>query len=304
MFFVRFWGVRGSIPYPGKDTVEFGGNTSCIELHAGNRMVIIDFGSGVKELSAHLLTEGKNPLDIDCFLSHTHLDHIFGFPMFTQTFIPKTKLRIYGPLLPGGKKLETVFENITSYEFWPIKLREFPADITFSQIGETTLDLGGGLSVRTKYLNHPVITLGFRFEYKGKSIVTAYDNEPFWNLFAAADKNNNFYNEDAALAGAHAAIDENKKLLDFYHNADILIYDSMYSESEYLDGKQNWGHSTYERAVGTGREAGVKKLMLFHHDPRRADKALRKFEYECKKHASSTEKLEVIMAREGLVVEA
>jgi phosphoribosyl 1,2-cyclic phosphodiesterase len=306
MFFVRFWGVRGSIPCPGKDTIEFGGNTSCIELRAGNRIIIIDFGSGLKDLSARLLSEdsgGKAP-DIDCFLSHTHLDHIFGLPMFAQVFNPETKLRIHGPLLPGGKKLKTVVENIITYEYWPIKLPGFSTNISFEQIGETTLDLGGGLCVRTKYLNHPVISLGYRFEYRGKSIVTAYDNESFWNLFASANKNNNFYNDDAALAGERAALEENKKLLDFYKNADILIYDSQYSESEYVSGKRNWGHSTYERAIDAARDAKVKKLLLFHHDPKRTDKALHKLENEYRQHALSAEKLEVIMAREGLVVKA
>jgi phosphoribosyl 1,2-cyclic phosphodiesterase len=306
MFFVRFWGVRGSIPCPGSSTIEFGGNTACIEIRAGNRIVVIDFGSGISNFSDYLLSHDlKNgPLDIDCFLSHTHLDHIFGLPMFIPFMLEKTKSRIYGPLLPGGKKLETVLDNIISYEYWPVRLGELASDITIKQIGETTLDLGGGLTVTSKYLNHPVVTLGYRFEYKGKSIVTAYDNEPFWNLFAPAGSNDDFYRQDAQLAGEHAVIEENEKLLDFYKNADILIFDCQYSKTEYLNGKMNWGHSSYEHAVEAACEANVKKLLLFHHDPKRNDRALCKIEDNCKGYVNSAKKLEIIMAREELVVEA
>ncbi|MDR2481954.1 MAG: MBL fold metallo-hydrolase [Spirochaetaceae bacterium] len=306
MFYVRFWGVRGSIARPGKNTIKFGGNTTCLEIRANKKIVIIDMGTGIYELGKYLTkNNSKNTTEkIDIFITHTHLDHINGFQMFMPFFIDTSKIKIYGPHLPNKENLQTLLAEQMSYNCWPVELNELPANISFKQIGETTLDLGDGLIVKTKYLNHPAICLGYRFEYKGKSIVTAFDNEPFWNIF---DSDNNetkdFFTEDAVMTGNTIIAEENNKLLDFYKNANIIIYDSQYTDKEYNSGKKHWGHSTYSNSIETGILANAKKIVFFHHDPSRTDNYLNSLEKKYKNlHLES--RTQIIMSKEGMILEA
>jgi phosphoribosyl 1,2-cyclic phosphodiesterase len=304
MLSVRFWGDRGSIPCPGPATVKYGGNTSCLEIRADNRLVIIDFGTGVKPLGDWLMDNDfkKGPIDADIFITHTHWDHIMGFPMFTPVFIPTSRLRIRGPVSYEEDTLESIISAQLSYRYWPVRASELSARIEYDQIKETSLDLGDGLWVTTKYLNHPILCLGYRFEYKGKSIVTAYDNEPFRNLFPA-DPADPSYDEEAAREGGQVAREENEKVLRFFLGADVLIHDAQYTAAEYKS-HLGWGHSSYEHAINSANKAKVKKLVLFHHDPNRSDSQLEQLEagYQAKIRGKTS--MEIMMAREGLVVEA
>ncbi|WP_304225186.1 MBL fold metallo-hydrolase [Gracilinema caldarium] len=305
MFTVRIWGDRGSIPCPGPATVKFGGNTSCLEIRADDRLVIVDLGTGVKPLGDWLMANDfkKGPIDADIFITHTHWDHIMGFPMFTPIFIPGTKLRIRGPVSYEDETLESIIGAQLSYRYWPVRQSELAADITYDQLKETHLDLGGGLTVTTKYLNHPILCLGYRFEYQGKSIITAYDNEPFRNVFPT-DPSDPSYNEDAAWEGEQAAREENEKILRFFKGADVLIHDTQYTKKEYETGKLGWGHSSYEHAINAAHKADVKKLILFHHDPNRTDQQLDELEALYKGRIAGKTNMQVMMAREGLVIEA
>uniref|UniRef100_A0A7C3E6A8 MBL fold metallo-hydrolase n=1 Tax=Gracilinema caldarium TaxID=215591 RepID=A0A7C3E6A8_9SPIR len=305
MLSVRIWGDRGSIPCPGPATVKFGGNTSCLEIRADDRLVIVDLGTGVKPLGDWLMGNDfkKGPIDADVFITHTHWDHIMGFPMFTPIFIPGTKLRIRGPVSYEDETLESIIGAQLSYRYWPVRQSELAADITYDQLKETQLDLGDGLTVRTKYLNHPILCLGYRFEYQGKSIVTAYDNEPFRNVFPTDPKDPS-YDEDAAREGELAAREENEKILRFFKDADVLIHDTQYTKKEYEAGKLGWGHSSYEHAINSAHKAGVKKLVLFHHDPNRTDEQLEQLEAEYKHRIAGKTEMQVMMAREGLVISA
>jgi phosphoribosyl 1,2-cyclic phosphodiesterase len=305
MLSVRFWGDRGSIPCPGPNTVIFGGNTSCLEIRAGKRLVIVDLGTGIKPLgdwlTAHDLKKG--PLEADIFITHTHWDHIMGFPMFSPLFIPTTKLRILGPVSYEDESMESILGAQLSYRYWPVRLKDLSARIKYEQIKETSMDLGDGLRISTKYLNHSILCLGYRFEYQGKSIVTAYDHEPFRNLFPT-DPADPGYNEHAAREGDLAAREENERLLRFFEKADILIHDTQYTAREYEAGKQDWGHSSYEHAVNAAALAGVKKLVFFHHDTTRTDKELSRLEAKYQKQFNGGPYPELLMAREGLTVKA
>jgi len=304
MLSVRIWGDRGSIPCPGKNTVVYGGNTSCLEIRAGEKLVIVDLGTGIKPLGDWLMANDfkKGPIDTDIFITHTHWDHIMGFPMFTPIFIPTSRLRIRGPVSYENETLEQIIGAQLTYRYWPIRINELSAQIEYSQIRETTLDLGDGLGVTTKYLNHPILCLGYRFEYEGKSIVTAYDNEPFRNLFPTDPSDPN-YDEDAALEGEAAVREENEKLLQFFRNADVLIHDTQYTAEEY--GKHlGWGHTSFERAINNANKAGVKKLVMFHHDPNRTDEQLEKLERDYQKRIAGKTSMQIMMAREGFTIEA
>ena len=304
MLSVRFWGVRGSIPCPGRTTVEFGGNTSCLEIRAGDRLMIVDLGTGVRPLGDWIMENEfkKGSMDMDVFITHTHWDHIMGFPMFTPIFIPGTKMRIRGPVSYNDDTLASIIGDQLSYRYWPVRQSELAAKIEYLELKETTLDLGGGLKVSTKYLNHPILCLGYRFEYQGKAIVTVYDHEPFRNLFPV-DPGDPSYNEEAALEGEAAAKEENERLIRFLNGADVLIHDTQFTAEEF-EKHLGWGHSSYESAIATACQAKVKKLVLFHHDPNRTDAQLQSLAEKFQKDVSCKYDLQIIMAREGLTLEA
>jgi ribonuclease BN (tRNA processing enzyme) len=292
----------------------FGGNTSCLEIRADERLIVVDLGTGARLLGEFLMANDckKGPIDTDIFITHTHWDHIIGFPLFTPIFVPTAKLRLWGPVSFGNKTLESILKTQLDYQFWPIRMSELSAKMEFTELRETIVDLGNGLTVKTKYLNHPVLCLGYRFEYRGKSIVTTYDHEPFRNLFPI-DTTSPSYDNEAAQEGELTAQEENEKIADFFKNADVLIHDSQYTEKEYSNGKQGWGHTTYEYAVELARKANVKKLILFHHDPNHTDAMLGQFEQDYRPKTTCGllnraknlgNALNVIMAREGLTVEA
>jgi ribonuclease BN (tRNA processing enzyme) len=296
MLQIRFWGTRGSIAICNSDVIEFGGNTACIELRADDKLVIIDLGSGIYGLGEYLMANdfNKGPIDCDIFVTHTHMDHLHGFPMFTPLFSKTSTLRVYGPLLPEKGSIHGLLDFMSSYPLWSVHLNKFEAGISFHTIFETTIDLGQGLKVTSKLLNHPVITLGYRFEYQGKTVVTAFDTEHYWNIFA--DKQDPFYSVEADREGAKTVKEEHKKMLDFFHGADILIHDATYTEAEYRKGKQGWGHTFIESAISSAKDADVKKLIMFHHAPTRTDKDLHEME---ERYFPKNKNMEIIMAKEG-----
>jgi ribonuclease BN (tRNA processing enzyme) len=283
--------------------VIYGGNTSCLEIRADDRLVIVDVGTGIKPLGDRLMARDlKNgPINADIFISHTHWDHIMGFPMFGPLFIPGTTLRIRGPISFEDDTLESIIGTQLSYRYWPVRLSELAAKLDYEQIRETELDLGGGLKVLTNFLNHPISCLGYRFEYGGKSIVTAYDHEPFRNLFPAESADAG-YSEDTAREGEAAAKEANEKVQTFFRGADILIHDAQYTTDEY-SRRVGWGHSSFENAIEAAAAARVRKLVFFHHDPNHTDAHLEELEREAGAAAAEAG-VEALMAREGLSVEA
>ncbi|TVR57174.1 MAG: MBL fold metallo-hydrolase [Spirochaetaceae bacterium] len=304
---IRFWGVRGSIPSPGASTVKYGGNTSCVELRYGRddeHLVIIDAGTGIKPLGDHLAKTQvpRGPVEARIFLTHTHWDHIMGFPFFTPIFIPGTRLEFFSPVNYEDESLESIIGNQLSYRHFPIRQSELSASITYRELREETLELEDGLTVTTKFLNHPVLCLGYRFEHEGKVVCTVYDNEPFRNVFPT-DPDDPDFDEVAASEGEDAAAEENRKLMRFYSGADLLIHDTQYTLREYVASKVGWGHTPFEVAINNAHKARVARLMFFHHDPLRSDDELDSLleSYSIQIRAKSA--LELSIAREGDVIE-
>ena len=302
---VRFWGVRGSIPSPGPTTQKYGGNTACIELRVGpdDRIIIIDAGSGIRSLGNALMANDlpKGPIKAEIFLSHTHWDHIMGYPFFTPIYIPGTKLKVHGPMSFEDDPLEEVVGGQMKYRYFPINLGELASEVEYVRLKEDpNIDLGDGLLLSTKLLNHPISSLGYRFEYDGRVVCTCYDTEPFRNLFIT-DPDDPDYDEAMAYEGEEVAIEQNLAIEQFFAGADLLIYDSQYTDSEY-SSRVNWGHTTMEYAVAAANRAGVKKLAMFHHDPDRTDESLdelAKIYCEPGKFGDT----EVFFAREGMEIE-
>lgn len=303
---LTFWGVRGSIPVPGPTTVKYGGNTSCLELRFGkeDRLIIIDLGSGVRLLADLIMKKDRPRGDIktSVFLTHTHTDHIMGFPFFTPLFIPGTHLDIYGPVTYEEEPLKQIVGEQLQYHYFPVRLAEVAAEINYVSLKEEKRDLGGGLTVTTKYLNHPITVLGYKFEFDGKVLCTAYDHEMYQNMFDLKPDQPR-YDEAAVKEGEIAAREENEKVRQFYQNADLLVHDTQYTNKEYLAGKKGWGHSTFGSAIKSAHKAGVKHLVLFHHDPLRTDQQLEDLYKAYMSAIRNKTRMKVSIAQEGKTFE-
>nr|MBF0221789.1 MBL fold metallo-hydrolase [Desulfobulbaceae bacterium] len=301
---VKFWGVRGSIPCPGPQTTEYGGNTACIELRFDeiDRLIIIDAGSGIRELGNFIMANDlpKGPIDIDLFLSHTHWDHIMGFPFFVPLYLPTTTVRVHGPVTHEADTLEKIVGGQMTYRYFPVRDAELAANLQYFHLKEGEFDLGDGIKLTTKYLNHPILCLGYRFEYKGKSFCTAYDTEPYTNIFCS-DPEDPSYDEAMAVEGELVVAEQNKVLQDFVTGADFLIFDTQYTQEEYEGSKVGWGHSPMEFAVQLAARSQVKKMALFHHEPMRTDKQL---DALTAKHCSPGNDggTEIFFAKEGMEI--
>ena len=272
---IKFWGVRGSIPTPGPSTVKTGGNTSCVEVRCGGKILIFDAGTGIRELGNSLLKE--LPVTAYLFFSHVHWDHIQGFPFFTPGFIKGNRFELYGASHVTNT-LEETLKGQMNYPNFPVTLDSMAAEMIFHDIDDGDIISLGEIKVYAKKLNHPGGVLGYKVEYKGKKIVYATDTEPL---------------EDGQPP---------QSLLELSSNADLLIHDAQYLPEEYTgeDGsipKKGWGHSTYIHAIEVAKLCNVKKLVLFHHDPSHNDTIIERIEKETKKLFQ-----EVIIAREGLEI--
>jgi len=265
---VRFWGTRGSIATPGPTTVRFGGNTLCVELitNDGQRL-IFDCGTGARPLGLDLAHSVPRPLRATILLSHTHWDHIQGFPFFGPLFVPGNEFTICAP--DGvGPSLANVLAGQMEYTYFPVKIDQLPAKISFRALTEGQHDIHG-IGVKTQYLNHPALCLGYRVETDGVSIVYMTDHEPYSETLWRAD----------ALPGSLGSILHagDRRHAEFMRGADLVIHDAQYIPQE-TSSKRNWGHSTYEYAVELAAAAGVRHLALIHHDPLRDDGAVAEIE--------------------------
>ncbi len=233
---IRFWGVRGSVPCPGPETVEYGGNTSCIEIRFSDpdRLIIIDAGSGIRALGNHIMAHDlkKGPIKTEIFLTHTHWDHIMGFPFFTPIYVPGSHLKIHGPVTYEDQTLESIVSGQMTYRYFPVRQEELAARIEYVNLKEQVLDLGDGIRLTTKYLNHPILCLGYRFEYKGKAFCTCFDTEPFQNVFCTDPEDPSY---DAAIAeeGALVSEEQNALIAKFIKDADFVVYDAQYTQKGY-----------------------------------------------------------------------
>ena len=294
--FIRFWGVRGSIPTPGPNTVHYGGNTSCVELRLAGQLVILDAGSGIRALGDQLMGEfpGK-ALDLTLLLTHSHWDHIQGFPFFVPAYLPNNRLRIRG--FEGAcQGLENTFAMQMETTYFPVGLSQMPGHITFDEQADLDFEIGP-VKCSSTFTNHPGVTMAYRMEANGKSVVYAPDHESFTRMRL----HSNNAPEDEARVKEYAAA-EDARLKNFIQGTDVLITDSQYTEAEY-SAKVGWGHSCFEDAVQLALDSNVKRLYLFHHDPRRSDEDLSRNVAEARKLvAEAGSQLIVEAAREGCQV--
>ena len=242
---LRFWGVRGSLPTPGPGTIRYGGNTLCIELHCGPHLLILDAGSGARELGAALTASGI-PVEADVFLSHTHLDHICGLPFFAPMFDRRARLRFWGGHVAPPVGIKGALLRAWEAPLMPDIDKAFRARLEFHDFSPGhDLAPHNGLRVGTILLRHPGNAVGYRFEWGGSSVCYITDTE-------------------------HPADGLDTALVQFVAGTDMLIYDASYTADEYKS-RIGWGHSTWEAAADVADAAKIGRLVLFHHEPNHDD---------------------------------
>jgi len=263
---VRFLGVRGSIAVPG---LEAGGNTSCVEVVAGDTRIILDAGTGLHTLGNERMAHG--PRHSTILLSHLHWDHVAGLQFFTPIYVPGHRVEIAsGP--NGVMSHDAAIRALFKAPFFPVDFDDLRGTVATRELRPNDAFAIGDIQVTMARLNHPDPVYGYRLEHGGRSIVYATDTEHF------------------------ACVDPTLKQL--AAGADILIYDAQYTPEEY-PSKVGWGHSTWAAGAELARAAGVAQLVLFHHDPGRGDDALAALEADAARHLPGT-----VAAREGLVLHA
>jgi phosphoribosyl 1,2-cyclic phosphodiesterase/CheY-like chemotaxis protein len=294
---LKFWGVRGSIPVPGPSTIRYGGNTTCVEVRTDGEIIILDAGSGIRELGLALEKEFDGaPINLTLLLTHTHWDHIQGLPFFLPAYKAKNSLRVLG--FEGARAgLATILAAQMEVPFFPVSWKDLPGTIKIQELKRMKFSIGK-VKVHARFLNHPGICAGYRLFTKEGSIAFLPDNEPFEPLklkLAARDGTH------PHRARAQAAV-ARSKLVDFLKEADVLILDTQYTDEKYQE-HVGWGHGALSRVVSLALEARVKKLFLFHHDPTHDDHKIDEMLERARLLVlESGRPLEVEAAREGAEV--
>ncbi len=288
---VRFWGTRGSIATPGPTTLKYGGNTSCVEVvtNSGWRF-ILDCGTGIRSLGLELAQKIEPPIKATILLSHTHWDHIQGFPFFKPAFESGNKFTMVAPRM-AGRSLSDILAGQMEFTYFPVELGELPSRIQFAELEEGIHDFGGA-NVFTQFTNHPAPCLGYRIEADGVIVVYLCDHEPFSESLW----------KDGSSPGRLDSIlhERDRRHANFMLHADLVIHDAQYTPEEYLE-KRGWGHSTYEYAVELAAISDVRQLALTHHDPGHDDIKITEIERQARNLARRRNFLmHVFCAYEGL----
>ena len=296
--YLHFWGTRGSIPVSGANYVRYGGNTSCVSLTSDTgHLFIFDCGSGLRELGNELMANQHGELAGYILISHTHWDHIQGFPFFGPVFRPGNRFQVIGWGGDEAQDLSEIMAGQMKEHYFPVGLASLPSELNFFSLRDfpgitagIPIDLDGA-KLTTQHLKHPLPSLGYRLEIAGRVLVYATDQEPTKAPTPAMLETGKLLGDDII----------DPKVVELARGADVLIHDAQYSIEE-LNEKIGWGHNAAEIAVDTAIKAGVKRLILYHHDPSHDDAAIDRQIMTARKRAAAVGRphLEIIAAGDGL----
>ena len=269
-FTVRFWGVRGSIACSGPRTARYGGNTSSLEVRCGDELLLFDAGTGIRYLGRTL---EQTRIDADLFFTHTHFDHVCGLPFFRPLFEPQNRFRLWAGHLSGAMTLKRVLAEFMMSPLFPVPPEVFRSTLEYRDFtAGDTLTTAKGVRVRTAALNHPDGACGYRIDFDGRSLCLIFDTE-------------------------HVPGNLDRNILRFISGADLVIYDSMYTDDEYRR-YVGWGHSTWQEGIRLCQQAGAKRMVVFHHDPDHDDEMLDEIAREVHRQLPGS-----VVAHEGLQLE-
>lgn len=277
---LRYYGVRGSIPVPGKETIKYGGNTSCTLLKSHENYLILDAGSGIRTLGIDLIKNkfNENIKEAAIFFSHVHWDHIQGFPFFAPAHIRGACINIFG-CASNFNKLHEILSNQMESKYFPVNFNDLLAKINFLEITNESPHFESA-TIKYQLCNHPGDSYAYRIEENGKIFVFMTDNE-------------------LNLQGGKVSWEE---YVNFCKDADLLIHDSQFTPEE-LELRRGWGHSTHLETVRLAIEAEVKSLILFHHDPDHNDENITSMLEEARKTLKDARyPISCDSAKEGLTV--
>lgn len=277
---VKLWGTRGSIPVPGAETVKYGGNTTCVEVtFDDNTFFVIDAGIGIRKLGQSLFERKIHHVNL--YITHSHWDHIQGFPFFKPAFNSKNSINIYG-CPPTYRKLQDILTNQMEYEYFPVKFEDLTAEIDFTEVCLSMFVINENV-FHTIQTNHPGNTTGLKIESNGKIFIFLTDNE----LQPPPNSHNNTQWAD---------------FVEFCHNADVLVHDAQFTDDE-IPKKLGWGHSSTGQAIRLATEAKVKSLYMTHHDPEHTDDFIDKmYESHLQELKQQGNPLKLFMAKDGLEI--
>jgi len=291
---IRLWGVRGSIPVPGKSTVRYGGNTSCVEVRAEGEIIILDAGTGIRLLGLALDKEfGAQSMKLTLLITHTHWDHSQGLPFFSPAYNRKNLIRVLG--YEGARAgLGKILAGQMETPFFPVSLRELPSHLAIEELKEMEFEIGK-VKVRSKFANHPGICAGYRLFTSSGSVAYFPDSEPYELLKMQLASRDGISEQEAR----DFATAERTKMIEFLQDCDVVILDTQYTDEEYAQ-HVGWGHSSLSSVVSLALDAEVRQVLLFHHDPNHDDEMIDKMVEEARALVKKSGKtLEVQGAREG-----
>lgn len=280
---LRFWGVRGSIPVPGTTTSRYGGNTSCVEVSNDEHVLVLDCGTGARELGHQLLMEGPGR-GLDIVFTHLHVDHVFGFPFFGPVFAPSRRIGVAVPAHSPDECRDLLARFLNGVNH-PLRLHLIPAELCFGNVRPEKQREAGPFTLTPVRLNHPGGSLGYRITDGRHTVVYLTDTAPLARV------------GEGIVAGSSPPLAE-RKVIESMEGADYAVMDTMFSWEEYLE-KMTWGHAYPEYAVALARAAGVRNLILFHHAPTASDEDLDQLAKKWDGHTDP----KVTLAREGVVID-
>jgi len=266
---ITFWGVRGSFPTPDEDKIKTGGHTSCVSIETKEEILIMDMGTGIKNLGKEIISNPNSPSKINIFLSHYHWDHIIGFPVFAPLFSDKYEINLYGK--KDEVELEEIINHMLNPIFWPVSINDFKAKINFHNITNDEIKLSDSITIKTQIHHHPNGAFSYKISSNDKIISYITDCE-------------------------YRTGKPSEKLINFSNNSDLLIHDAHFTPEDLINHK-GWGHSSWEQAVTMAQKSNSKQLALFHYSPNYNDTQVQVIEENAKQVFKQT-----IAAKQGLVI--